>query len=90
MRTAFDPSHADFTRMTDSDEELFLSGVHHQVFIVVDEEGAEAAAATGAVAGTTSAPVVEHTLALDRPFLFVIHDVEHGTPLFVGRVDDPR
>jgi serpin B len=26
----------------------------------------------------------------DRPFLFVIHDVEHGTPLFLGRVADPR
>jgi serpin B len=26
----------------------------------------------------------------DRPFLFVIHDVEHGTPLFLGRVADPQ
>jgi len=25
----------------------------------------------------------------DRPFLFVIHDVATGTPLFIGRVDDP-
>jgi serine protease inhibitor len=23
------------------------------------------------------------------PFLFVVHDVETATPLFVGRVDDP-
>lgn len=90
MPTAFSAGSADFGRMTETDEQLFLSEVFHQVFIAVDEEGAEAAAATAVVARTTSAPVVEHTLVLDRPFVFVIHDVEHGTPLFVGRVDHPR
>ena len=29
------------------------------------------------------------SVVVDRPFLFVIHDVEHGTPLFVGRVTRP-
>ena len=36
-----------------------------------------------------SAPMLEHEVVVDRPFLFVIHDVEHLTPLFVGRVTDP-
>jgi serpin B len=27
--------------------------------------------------------------AVDRPFLFVIHDVATGVPLFIGRVTDP-
>ena len=36
----------------------------------------------------TSAPIAEE-FRVDRPFLFTIHDVEHGTPLFVGRVADP-
>jgi serpin B len=39
--------------------------------------------------GETSLQVPQHTLVLDRPFLYVVHDVEHGTPLFVGRVSDP-
>jgi len=26
---------------------------------------------------------------LDRPFLYVVHDTAHGTPLFVGRLSDP-
>jgi serpin B len=30
-----------------------------------------------------------HSVVLDRPFLFVVHDTAHGTPLFVGRVADP-
>jgi serpin B len=28
-------------------------------------------------------------MVVDRPFLFVIHDVDHLTPLFLGRVADP-
>jgi serpin B len=28
-------------------------------------------------------------LVLDRPFVYVIHELAHGTPLFVGRVGDP-
>lgn len=78
---------ADFSRMTD-DERLHIQFVLHQTFIAVDEEGTEAAAAT-AVGVADSAVVQAHELVLDRPFLFVIHDVAHGTPLFVGRVADP-
>ena len=56
--------------------------------MAVDEEGTEAAAATGVVAGATSAPVGA-PMVVDRPFIFFIHDVKYLTPLFVGRVIDP-
>jgi serpin B len=79
---------ADFSRMTEQDR-LHISFVLHQTFIAVDEDGTEAAAAT-AVGMTSSAVLQSHELVLDRPFLFVIHDTAHGTPLFVGRVADPR
>lgn len=85
----FDPAGADLSAMT-ADERLFVSAIEHEVFIAVDEEGTEAAAATAVVAGVTSAPPAYPELVVDRPFLFVIHDVEHGTPLFLGRVVDPR
>lgn len=75
--------------MTDEDLALYLSAVLHQAFIAVDEGGTEAAAATAVVAGVVNAPELEPA-HVDRPFLFVIHDVEHGTPLFLGRVVDPR
>jgi serine protease inhibitor len=29
-------------------------------------------------------------LVADRAFVFVIHDVEQGTPAFLGRIVDPR
>ncbi|MCW2813266.1 MAG: Serpin [Nocardioides sp.] len=84
----FSAGSADLSAMTE-EVELYLSGVEHEVFIAVDEEGTEAAAATAVVASLTSAPVLE-PFVVDRPFLFVIHDVERGTPLFLGRVLDPR
>lgn len=79
---------ADFTPMTTEDLDLVISEVLHQGFIAVDEEGTEAAAATAVVMAETSAPIVE-PFVVDRPFLFVIHDLEHHAPLFVGRVSDP-
>jgi serpin B len=88
MRTPFNPSKADFRPMTEEDLKLYLSAVLHEGFIAVDEEGTEAAAATAVVVSETSAPVTE-PFHVDRPFLFAIHDVAYGTPLFVGRVDDP-
>ncbi len=87
MPTAFDPNAADFSGMTEQ-EQLFISAVAHEAFIAVDEEGTEAAAATAVVMGTTSMPQYQEVV-VDRPFLFVIHDVEQGAPLFLGRVSDP-
>jgi serpin B len=87
MPTAFGDL-ADFGPMAD-EEALHIGTVAHQVFVAVDEEGTEAAAAT-AVAMTEATSVPDYVeVTVDRPFLFVIHDVEHGTPLFVGRVADP-
>lgn len=79
---------ADFTPMSPHDP-LYVSDVLHQAFVAVDEAGTEAAAATAVVMDELSAIAGPHTLLLDRPFLFVVHDVVHGTPLFVGRVADP-
>jgi serpin B len=87
MPTAF-TDRADFSGMT-AQEGLSLSAVLHEVFVAVDEQGTEAAAASGAVARAQSALIRTVTLVVDRPFLFLIHDVETGTPLFLGRVTDP-
>ncbi len=90
MKTAFDSETADFSGMTTEDE-IFVGNVLQQVFIAVDEAGTEAAAATAVTMGTTSVPTdPPPPLVVDRPFLFVIHDLEHGTPLFLGKVVDPR
>ncbi len=86
MPTAF-TDRADFSGMTLQDR-LFIGAVLHEVFVAVDEEGTEAAAAT-AVDMQTSALSRVVRLTVDRPFLFLVHDVETGTPVFLGRVTDP-
>ncbi|WP_346387317.1 serpin family protein [Nocardioides sp.] len=88
MRIAFGGG-ADFSGMT-TEADLYVAAVLHQVFIAVDEDGTEAAAATAVAMDEMSAMLPGASVVVDRPFLFVIHDVAHGTPLFVGRVVDPR
>jgi serpin B len=87
---AFDPERADFGGTVEGDGRppLFLFDVYHRARVTVDEEGTEAAAATGAVGGATSAPVDPFELVVDRPFLFAIRHRPTNAPLFVGRVVD--
>jgi serpin B len=88
MVDAFDEGVADFSGM-DGTHSLYVSNVIHQAFVAVDEEGTEAAAATIVIVGVTSMPVSEIQLTIDRPFFFLIRDVESGQILFAGRVLNP-
>jgi serpin B len=68
---------------------LSISDVVQKAFIAVDENGTEAAAATGVIVGTTSVPVDQPIpFTVDRPFLFFIRDA-NGAVLFSGHVVDP-
>ena len=89
MPSAMAPGPADFSGM-DGSRDLFISGVFHKAIVVVDEQGTEAAAATGAVVGITSAPADRPVvLSVDRPFIFLFRDLKTGTLLFMGRVLNP-
>jgi serine protease inhibitor len=80
---------ADFSAMT-TQAPLKISAVVHEGFIAVDEAGTEAAAATAVMMTLASGMVARpRSVVADRPFLYVIHDLPTGTPLFVGRVLDP-
>lgn len=78
---------ADFSGI-DGKMDLQLSLVVHKAFVQVDEIATEAAAATGAVLGTTSAPPPA-AIHLDHAYLFLIRDHATGTVVFLGRVSDP-
>jgi serpin B len=88
MKDAFDPSAADFSGMTEKND-LFISAVIHKAFVAVDEKGTEAAAATAVIMETSSAPMIDVRLTIDRPFIFIIRDLPTGQILFVGRVLNP-
>jgi serpin B len=78
---------ADFSGI-DGGGGLFIGDVIHKAFVGVDEKGTEAAAATG-VSFPSSIPPGPFTVLLDRPFVFVIRDLQTGAILFVGRVVNP-
>jgi serpin B len=88
MIEAFDPARADFSGM-DGRQDLFIGDVLHQAFIAVDEKGTEAAAATAVTMVVTGMPNQALEVKVDRPFIFLIRDLETGTVLFVGRVENP-
>lgn len=80
---------ADFSGMSKT-QKLAISSVIHQAWIKVDEVGTEAAAATGVVmVGMVAMQPKQATpFAVDRSFLFFVHDAA-GNVLFGGRVTDP-
>ncbi|MCG2587402.1 serpin family protein [Rhodohalobacter sulfatireducens] len=87
MEKAFDEGAADFSGIADvSPQSLYISEVKHKTFVSVDEEGTEAAAVTSVGVGVTSLPP---SMIVNRPFVFIIHERESGTNLFMGKVKDP-
>ncbi len=71
-------------------EELYISQVLHKAFIEVNEEGTEAAAATGvAVKALSMPPTIAPIFRADHPFVFAIRDNRNGSVLFIGRMADP-
>ncbi len=88
---AFSSSAADFGGMTGGQPGLiWIADIVHKAFIEVNEEGSEAAAATGVIMATRSAPPQEEVFSVDRPALFFIAHRPTGAALFVGRLADPR
>ncbi len=75
---------ADFSGMIEGGG-LWIDDVYHDAYIAVDEEGTEAAAATGVVM-TDSAPPA---MRVDRPFVFLIRDRPTDAILFLGRMVKP-
>jgi len=87
MPVAFTDS-ADFSGMTGR-RDLYIEEVVHKAFVAVDEAGTEAAAATAVIMKLTALPTAPVEVTVNRPFIFLIRDIETNTILFLGRVLDP-
>jgi serpin B len=85
MGIAFSPS-ADFSRISTSDH-LQITSVDHKAYILVDESGTEAAAATSVTVGTSAVEV--HEIRINHPFLFMIREMKTGLILFAGTINNP-
>jgi serpin B len=88
MAVAFS-NNADFSGVNGAGG-LCIGDVFHKAFVEVDENGTKAAAATGiimrATMALTSPPIY---FAANRPFLFLIRDIQTNAILFMGKLNDP-
>ena len=73
---------------------LCISEVIHKAFVEVNEDGTEAAAATGVTVELCRAafhrPPPVPVFRADHPFVFMIRHNESGSILFLGRVANPE
>jgi serpin B len=81
---------ADFSGITTKHGQKLYEAIH-QALVDVNEEGTEAAAATGHVGGNAPGPVPQRVVfRADHPFLFLIQHNRTGAIMFIGRVINPN
>jgi serine protease inhibitor len=88
MKDAFNHDKADFSGIN-SEIKLAISTVVHKAFVAVNEEGTEAAAATGVSMTVRSIQPQPVPFKVDHPFIFLIKDNQSGTILFWGKINNP-
>jgi serpin B len=89
MAVAFG-NNADFSGI-DGTGNLYIGDVFHKAFVQVDENGTEAAAATAVIIKYRSSAIKKPlpVFIANRPFIFLIRDVQTNAVLFMGKLNDP-
>ncbi len=94
LEKAFDETQADLSGMgkTKDGTNIFIDLVFQKAVVIVDEEGTEAAAVTQVLVENRSCAIEEPPVNIffDRPFLYMIVDLEKEIPLFMGIMDNPN
>jgi serpin B len=88
MPSAFNES-AEFEGIGSAGGKLKLSAVIHETFIEFNEEGTEAAGATGIVIERRSARQSKKFI-VDRPFIYIIRHIQSNSILFIGKQSNPK
>lgn len=87
MSDVFDSGQADFSKLADHSDGLFVSEVMQKTQIAVSMTGTKAAAGTDAVAVSS---IEEDTvfLTMMRPFIYMIVETDTMMPLFAGVMNE--
>ena len=93
MARAFDPVKAQlFGIGTSESGNICIDGVIHKAFIEVNEEGTRAGAATkisGVEGGIPDESLIRY-ITLNRPYIYMLLDLETNVPIFIGIMRDPE
>ncbi len=91
VKLAFDPGKGDFSALADTGTPIFISSIIHKTYIEVNESGTEAAASTlvGMDAGAAAPAEEPFEMIVNRPFIYIIEDIQTGVWLFMGAIENP-
>ena len=93
MKDLFISKKSDLSGISEQDQsvcQLYVDEIYYKAFLKVDEEGTEAAAASGAVINVeTSAMPKIKLFNANHPFMIKIVENEHGNVVFEGSIVDP-
>lgn len=93
MKEAFDKSKNPLAEMFElNDKEMaWIGDIYQKATIINDEAGTEAAAVTVVEVEATAMPIESEPVIfnMNKPFVYVIEDLETGAHLFIGRVVNP-
>lgn len=89
MEKAFDRDAADFSGMGSLvNGNIYLSEVIHKTHIAVGEKGTKAGAASAVIMTGNSLDLDYREIYLDRPFVYMLVDLETCIPFFIGTMTD--
>lgn len=93
LNKCFSVEEADLSGLgkTIDGDSLYIDLVRQKARIIVDEKGTEAAAATEVEMKDRGALIVRDATEVffDRPFFYIIMDMDKEIPLFIGLMEDP-
>ena len=81
IKDAFDSSKADFSVMGKSNENMVLSDVVADTAMTIDANGVNATVANSSKNTVTKS---DATITVNRPFVYMIYDLEQNIPKFIG------
>ncbi|MCP4632357.1 MAG: serpin family protein [candidate division Zixibacteria bacterium] len=88
MVSPFDPSSANFDKMTNETPPLWIDEVKHKTYLEVNEKGTVAAGATSVEMRMLSVRDYK-TMEINRPFFICLRDNTSGIILFLGAIYEP-
>ena len=90
MKKAFDEEQADFSKLGQMNNgNIWIGEVLHSTKITVAEQGTKAGAATAITMFATGASIEQEEpkeVYLERPFVYILMDMENSLPVFIGTV----